>query len=148
MASGLVIRPSPDSLPLPSSSDAGSHVENLNRRRPTFLDLPKQARTTIYSLCLIRPCPIDLWSRRNPEDEERATRVGWRPECWYRRQRRGFVTGFAPGDHLCNCPPLPLALTLVCRQVFLFSLCSLFALPALFLFLLFTHAMKPNLSSL
>lgn len=97
---------------LPSESEAG--VDSARRTLP-FLDLPKKVRTAIYYLCLVRSCPIDLLGRRDPEDDYR--RYTYQPECWYQKKQRGMESQLLVGERLCNCPRLPLELTLVCRQV-------------------------------
>jgi len=89
-------------------------------RRLTFLDLPDQARRSIYALAgLTRPCPIDfLSSRPAPGRMQRNDcRHLFHYGCWYKLRLTGGKSQFEPGTPLCACQPLPLELTLVCRQV-------------------------------
>jgi hypothetical protein len=87
-------------------------------RTLTFLDLPEQVRIAIYHLAgLVRLCPVDLLSRRDPRDDDEAQFYRYRKECWHEARCRGVTSSFHPGSRLCHCPALPLALTLVCRRV-------------------------------
>lgn len=88
-------------------------------RTLTFLDLREQTRSTIYHLSgLVRPCPIDLLSRRDPRDDYDAEFYQYRKPCWHEQLRRkGVTSSFDPGSRLCHCPQSPLELTLVCRRV-------------------------------
>lgn len=91
----------------------------MENARPalTFLDLPEEARRSIYAMAgLSRPCPIDLLAR-DPRSDTRPPGSGSCNPCWYLRRRRGGWGECRPGTPLCACPRLPLELLRVSRRV-------------------------------
>lgn len=83
----------------------------------TFLDLPEEARRSIYALAgLGRPCPIDLLAR-DPRSDARPRGSGSCNPCWQLKRRAGYWGTRAPETPMCACPRLPLELLRVGRRV-------------------------------
>ena len=91
----------------------------MDKRLPalTFLDLPDEARRSIYALAgLSRPCPIDLLARQ-PRSDTQPRASGSRSPCWQLKRLAGLWGPREPGEPLCACPRLPLELLRVSRRV-------------------------------
>jgi len=85
----------------------------------TFLDLPSEARRSIYALAgLSRSCPIDLLARE-PRSNNRARGSGSSGPCWQVMRRDGHWSACPGGGEFptCACPRLPLELLRVSRRV-------------------------------
>lgn len=104
--------------PTPQQGDP-TRYDKMDKLQPalTFLDLPDEARRSIYAMTgLSRPCPIDLLAR-DPRSANRPQGSGPCNPCWYLRRRRGGWGEHSPGAPLCACPRLPLELLRVSRRV-------------------------------
>lgn len=83
----------------------------------TFLDLPDEARQSVYALAgLTRPCPIDLLAR-HPRSSTRPQGSGSSNPCWHLKRLSGFWSTHSPDAPLCACARLPLELLRVSRRV-------------------------------
>ncbi|KAJ4385549.1 hypothetical protein N0V93_009978 [Gnomoniopsis smithogilvyi] len=83
----------------------------------TFLELPDEARRSIYALAgLRRPCPIDLLAR-SPRSDNRPPGYGSCNPCWQLKRLEGIWSTQSPNTPICACSRLPLALLRVCHRV-------------------------------